>query len=90
MAFDRRNGSLSTLVEWPAVSVPSRHLPERGIGNSNAPGAPPLMDDATVPYRDTVKAALVHLDVGQQIERVVDAIRATPGGTGHSSERRPA
>ena len=33
------------------------------------------------PYRGTVKAALVHLDGGIQIERVVDAIRATPKET---------
>jgi hypothetical protein len=35
------------------------------------------LEDATEPYRGTVKAALVHLDGGKQIERVVDAIRAT-------------
>jgi hypothetical protein len=33
------------------------------------------------PYRETVKAALVHLDATQQFERVVDAIRATPAET---------
>ena len=42
------------------------------------------------PYRETVKAALVHLDPKQQFEKVVDAIRATPaetteGGTGRVS-----
>ena len=36
------------------------------------------LEDATESYRGTVKAALVHLDSGKQIERVVDAIRATP------------
>ena len=39
------------------------------------------LEDATNPFRDTVKAALVHLDSGKQIERVVDAIRATPEDT---------
>jgi len=29
------------------------------------------------PYRETVKAALVHLDAAEQTERVIDAIRAT-------------
>ena len=33
------------------------------------------------PYQETVEAALVHLDTGKQIERVVDAISATPEGT---------
>ena len=42
------------------------------------------------PYRETVKAALVHLDPKQQFEKVVNAIRATPaetteGGTGRVS-----
>lgn len=35
------------------------------------------LDDATESYRSTVKVALVHLDAGQQIERVVDAVQAT-------------
>jgi hypothetical protein len=39
------------------------------------------LENATEPYRGTVKAALVHLDGGKQIERVVDAIRATPEET---------
>ena len=39
------------------------------------------LEDATEPYRGTVKAALVQLDSGQQIERVVDSIRATPEET---------
>ena len=39
------------------------------------------LENATEPYCGTVKAALVHLDGGKQIERVVDAIRATPGET---------
>ncbi|MBT5245830.1 MAG: hypothetical protein HOL66_16485 [Rhodospirillaceae bacterium] len=39
------------------------------------------LENATEPYRDTVKAALVHLHGGKQIERVVDAIRATPEET---------
>lgn len=38
-------------------------------------------ENATEPYRGTVKAALVHLDGGKQIKRVVDAIRATPEET---------
>jgi hypothetical protein len=33
------------------------------------------------PYQETVEAALVHLDTGKQIKRVVDAISATPEGT---------
>jgi hypothetical protein len=33
------------------------------------------------PYRETVKAALVHLDATQQFEKVIDAIRATPAET---------
>jgi hypothetical protein len=33
------------------------------------------------PYRETVKAALVHLDAADQSERVVDAIRATASDT---------
>ena len=33
------------------------------------------------PYRETVKAALVHLNATQQFEKVTDAIRATPAET---------
>lgn len=33
------------------------------------------------PYQETVETALVHLDTGKQIERVVDAVRATPEET---------
>jgi hypothetical protein len=33
------------------------------------------------PHRNTVKAALAHLDAGDQFERVVDAIRATAADT---------
>lgn len=43
------------------------------------------LEDATEPYRGTVKAALVHLDGGKQIERVVDAIRATQEETTEES-----
>lgn len=43
------------------------------------------LEDATEPYRGTVKAALVHLDSGKQIERVVDAIRATQEETAEES-----
>jgi hypothetical protein len=39
------------------------------------------LKDATEPYRDTVNAALAHLDAKKQIERVADAIRATPEET---------
>jgi hypothetical protein len=39
------------------------------------------LEDTTRSYSDTVKTALVHLDVENQIERVVDAIRATPQDT---------
>ncbi len=39
------------------------------------------LEEATKPYRGTVKAALAHLDSGKQIEPVVDAIRATPEHT---------
>jgi hypothetical protein len=38
--------------------------------------------DAAKPHQETVKAALVHLDAKEQIEKVVDAIQATPEGTG--------
>ena len=34
------------------------------------------LEDATEPYRGTVKAALVHLDSGKQIERV--SMRSAP------------
>ena len=43
------------------------------------------LEDATESYRGTVKAALVHLDSGKQIEWVVDAIRATPEETAEES-----
>ena len=43
------------------------------------------LEDATEPYRGTVKAALVHLDGGKQIERVIDAIRATQEETAEES-----
>ena len=43
------------------------------------------LEDATEPYRGTVKAALVHVDNGKQIERAVDAIRATPEETAEES-----
>jgi hypothetical protein len=36
------------------------------------------LQSTTEPYRDTVKAALAHLDAGEQIERVVDAIGRCP------------
>ena len=39
------------------------------------------LENATELYCGTVKAALVHLDGGKQIKRVVDAIRATPEET---------
>ena len=35
------------------------------------------LEDTLAPWRETVKAALVHLDATDQSERVVDAIRAT-------------
>jgi hypothetical protein len=35
------------------------------------------LEDTLAPWRETVKAALVHLDATKQSERVVDAIRAT-------------
>jgi hypothetical protein len=35
------------------------------------------LEDTLAPFRETVKAALVHLDATDQSERVVDAIRAT-------------
>jgi hypothetical protein len=34
------------------------------------------LEDTLKPYRETVRAALVHLDAAEQVERVVDAIRA--------------
>ena len=39
------------------------------------------LEDTLKPYRETVKAALVHLDAAEQSERVVDAIRATETDT---------
>ena len=39
------------------------------------------LEDTLAPYRETVKAALVHLDATDQSERVVDAIRATADET---------
>lgn len=39
------------------------------------------LEDTLVPFRETVKAALVHLDATDQSERVVDAIRATADKT---------
>ncbi len=39
------------------------------------------LEDCTHSYRGIVKTALVHLDTDKQIERVVDAIRATPEET---------
>ena len=39
------------------------------------------LEDTLKPYRETVKAALVHLDDAEQSERVVDAIRATATDT---------
>jgi hypothetical protein len=43
------------------------------------------LDDATEPFRGTVKAALAHLGVGEQIDRVIDSIRATPEQTAEES-----
>jgi len=39
------------------------------------------LEKTLAPYRETVKAALVHLDAADQSERVVDAIRATASDT---------
>lgn len=39
------------------------------------------LEDATEPYGGTVKAALAHLDSGNQVEGVSDSIRATPEET---------
>jgi hypothetical protein len=39
------------------------------------------LDGTLAPYRETVRAALVHLDTTGQSERVVDAIRATAANT---------
>ena len=39
------------------------------------------LEDTLAPFRETVKAALVHLDATDQSERVVDAIRATADKT---------
>jgi hypothetical protein len=39
------------------------------------------LEKAISPHRETVKAALVHLGSTQQIEKVIDAIRATPVDT---------
>jgi hypothetical protein len=44
------------------------------------------LEEALAPYRDKVKAALAHLDIEQEIERVVDAIRATPEETAQETE----
>jgi hypothetical protein len=43
------------------------------------------LDDATEPFRGTVKAALAHLGAGEQIDRVIDSIRATPEQTAEES-----
>lgn len=39
------------------------------------------LEQALSPYRETVKAALVHLDVTKESERVIDAIQATAANT---------
>ena len=39
------------------------------------------LKDALEPYRETTETALVHLDVGKQTDRTVEAIRATPEET---------
>ena len=39
------------------------------------------LKEALKPYRETVNAALVHLDVETKSERVIDAIRATAAST---------
>jgi hypothetical protein len=39
------------------------------------------LENELEPYRETVKAALVHLDASKPIEQVIDAIRATPTDT---------
>lgn len=39
------------------------------------------LEGSAAAHRETVKAALAHLDSGQQIEAVADAIRATPADT---------
>ncbi len=39
------------------------------------------LEDTLAPHRETVKAALVHLDAADQSERVFDAIRATTDET---------
>ena len=35
------------------------------------------LEKALAPYRETVKVALVHLDVTKELERIIDAIQAT-------------
>ncbi len=54
-----------------APAAPGRGWPPTGAGSK----------DTLSPYRETVKAALVHLDATDQSERVVDAIRATAADT---------
>ena len=39
------------------------------------------LKDALRPYNETTEAALVHLDAGEQTERTIEAIRATPEET---------
>jgi len=39
------------------------------------------LKDALSPYSETTEAALVHLDAGEQTERTIEAIRATPEET---------
>jgi hypothetical protein len=39
------------------------------------------LKDALKPYSETTEAALVHLDAGEQTERTIEAIRATPEET---------
>ena len=43
------------------------------------------LEDATKSYRGTVKAALLHLDSGKQIEPVIDSIRTKPEETAEKS-----
>ena len=50
---------------------------KRRLGLAEAAAHRRGLNGTLAPYRETVKAALVHLDTTDQCERVVDAIRAT-------------
>jgi hypothetical protein len=50
-------------------------------GRARTPATDGGLDDTLASYHETVKVALVHLDVTNQSARVIDAIRATAATT---------